>query len=57
MRSDDLYSLPQGLPIPVDDGAARHLVGKSLPAVTLPATNGGPVRLDALGPGWTVLYC
>jgi peroxiredoxin len=33
------------------------LVGKTLPPVTLPATAGPPVRLDALGPGWTVLYC
>lgn len=57
MIRDDLYSLPAGLPVPVDDGAARHLAGRLLPAATLPATVGPPVRLDALGPGWTVLYC
>jgi peroxiredoxin len=57
VRTDDLYTVPPWVPVPVDDGAARHLVGQSLPAVTLPATAGPPVRLDALGSGWTVLYC
>jgi peroxiredoxin len=57
VRSDDLYTVPPWVPIPVDDGAARHLVGQDLPPLTLPATAGPPVRLDALGPGWTVLYC
>jgi len=56
-RKDDLHTLPTGLPVPVDDGAARHLVGRSLPAVELPSTGGQHVRLDASGPGWTVLYC
>jgi peroxiredoxin len=56
-RSDDLYALPPGLPVPVDDGAARHLVGRSMPAVMLPSTTGPAVRLDALGDGWAVLYC
>jgi len=53
----DLYTLPAGLPVPVDDGAARHLPGRRMPAVMLPATSGPPVHLDALGPGWSVLYC
>jgi len=57
VRRDDLYTIPPGIPVPIDDGAARHLAGMALPAVTLPATAGPPVRLDALGPGWTVLYC
>lgn len=55
-RSDDLYSLPPDLPVPVDDGAADHLRGARLPAVALPATSGGPVDLSALT-GRTVLYC
>jgi peroxiredoxin len=57
MRSDDLYTVPAWVPIPVDDGAASHLIGRHLPPITLPATAGPPVRLDALGPDWTVLYC
>jgi peroxiredoxin len=51
-----MTSLPPGLPVPADDGAADHLVGADLPALTLVATSGEPVRLDALGPGRTVLY-
>jgi peroxiredoxin/DNA-binding transcriptional MerR regulator len=52
----DLTQLPDGLPVPRDDGAAAHLAGLRLPPVTLPATDGSTVRLDALGDGRTVLY-
>ncbi len=52
----DPTALPPDLPEPVDDGAARHLRGLPLPAVELAATDGSRVRLDALGPGRTVLY-
>ena len=55
-RSDDLYSLPQDLPVPVDDGACDHLPGLALPSLPLPATSGGTVDL-ALLPGRTVVYC
>jgi peroxiredoxin len=57
MARDDLYTLPADLPVPVDDGAALHLPGQPLPALTLPSTAGRRVQLDALGSGWTVLYC
>ncbi len=57
MPRDDLYSLPPDLPVPVDDGAAAHLVGMDLPAISLPSTRGRLVPLNQLGPGWTVLYC
>ena len=57
MTRDDLYSLPPNLPVPTDDGAARHLPGRRMPGVTLQSTAGRAVRLDALGTGWTVLYC
>jgi peroxiredoxin/DNA-binding transcriptional MerR regulator len=52
----DLTCLPDGLPVPRDDGAAAHLAGLRLPLVTLPSTDGSTVRLDALGDGRTVLY-
>jgi hypothetical protein len=32
--------LPLDLPVPQDDGGARHLPGTSLPDLTLPATGG-----------------
>jgi peroxiredoxin len=43
------------LPVPVDDGAARHLAGLRLPSVPLPATDGSMVDLSAL-PGRVVVY-
>lgn len=49
--------LPPDLPAPIDDGAADHLPGRSVPALTLPATDGVAVRLDQLGAGRTVIYC
>jgi peroxiredoxin len=52
-----MYSLPADLPVPVDDGAARHLPGRRVPALALPSTAGRLVQLYALGSGWTVLFC
>ncbi len=52
----DYMSLPSDLPAPEDDGAADHLVGLEVPAITLTGTGGGQVALDDLGPGRTVLY-
>ncbi len=43
--------LPDDLPVPVDDGAADHLVGMSVPAIALPATTGGSVDLHHRGLG------
>jgi peroxiredoxin len=43
------------LPEPEDDGAARHLPGKRMAPVPLPATNGETVDLSAL-PGRLVVY-
>jgi peroxiredoxin len=47
--------LPEDLPVPVDDGAARHLTGLALPNVELPATDGSAVDLSRLA-GRTVVY-
>ena len=54
--TDDYLSLPDGLPVPGDDGAADHLPGTALPHLALPTTAGGTVRLDAPGAGRTVIY-
>ena len=56
MDPPDLLRLPEDLPVPVDDGAASHLPGRAMPALSLPATDGGQVALDALGSGRTVVY-
>src|SRR6267143_1730645 len=57
MRTDDVYQLPADLPVPVDDGAARHLTGAALPPVALPSTSGGLVTLDDAAVALTVVYC
>lgn len=49
------YPLPEGLVAPVDDGAADHLPGLSIPDVALPSTGGVDVNLAML-PGRTVVY-
>jgi peroxiredoxin len=43
--STDFSNLPEGLPVPVDDGAADHLPGSEVPAVALPSTLGGELDL------------
>jgi peroxiredoxin len=47
--------LPPGIPVPQDDGAARHLDGAPLPDIALPATTGASVNLSRLA-GRTVVY-
>src|SRR5215470_10714658 len=56
MDAPDLLRLPGGLPAPADDGAASHLPGRAMPALSLPATDGRRVALDGLGSGRTVIY-
>jgi peroxiredoxin len=55
-RSDDLYELPSGLPVPEDDGACAHLTRMRLPSVQLRATGGGLVDISSLA-GRAVVYC
>ena len=47
--------LPENLPVPRDDGAARHLSGMKLPDLALPATGGPTINLARLK-GRTVVY-
>ena len=47
--------LPPDIPIPQDDGRARHLTGSPWPDLALPATSGGAVNLSKLT-GRTVVY-
>ena len=53
--SKDLLSVPADLPVPQDDGAARHLPGMAVADVPLPATDGSQVRLARFA-GRTVVY-
>jgi peroxiredoxin len=52
----DPYVLPADLPAPVDDGAADHLEGTTLPALALPSTSGGEVNVREAARGTLVLY-
>jgi peroxiredoxin len=47
--------LPPDIPVPQDDGAARHLTGVRLPSLALAATDGSNVDLSKLS-GRTVVY-
>lgn len=56
--SRDPQSLPADLPVPADDGGADHLTGAAMPLLSLPATTGGQIRVDAVPEGMSrlVLY-
>jgi peroxiredoxin len=47
--------LPTELPVPQDDGAARHLTGMKMPSISLPGTDNARVDLSKLR-GRSVLY-
>jgi peroxiredoxin len=55
----DFTALPEGLPVPQDDGAADHLPGTPMPSLVLRASDGRSVDLAGLasaGNGRTILY-
>jgi len=47
--------LPPNIPVPQDDGAAKHLPSTTLPDLSLPATDGAQINLSKLK-GRTVVY-
>ena len=55
-RTDNIYSLPDNLPVPEDDGACDHLLYKKIPSINLSATNGNTVNLANIGKT-TVVFC
>ena len=55
MAVRDIMQLPTDLPVPVDDGATRHLPGRAVPDLALTATDGSSVNLSRLR-GRTVVY-
>src|SRR5688572_14710362 len=55
-RSDNLYQLPVDLPVPIDDGAARHLPGLRIPSLVLQSTSGRKINLSELN-SRTIVYC
>jgi peroxiredoxin len=53
---DDFTSLPAGLPVPEDDGAADHLPGLAVPSLPMPSTTGDAADLAELAAGLLVAY-
>jgi peroxiredoxin len=51
------FPLPANLPVPVDDGAARHLRGMRVPNILLRSTSGRHVDLSDAGAVRAVAYC
>lgn len=56
LRNDNLYELPQNLPVPVDDGETNHLLRLQLPSIPLMSTAGILVDLASIS-GMIVVYC
>ena len=52
----NLYELPKNLPVPVDDGACKHLPGMRIPKVRLCSTGGRSVNLAEVCHGPCVLF-
>ncbi len=56
-RKDDIYQLPPNLPVPVDDGACKHLPGLAVPSIALRSTGNRLVDLSKAAAPRTVVYC
>jgi peroxiredoxin len=55
-NADHVYTLPDDLPVPEDDGEADHLLNAVVPALKLRSTRGEEVDIGQLT-GRTVLFC
>lgn len=55
MKNNDFNRLPEGLPVPIDDGLAAHLEGVDLPDIAFKSTNGSLVSLRT-NTGRQVIY-
>ncbi len=53
---DDFLRLPEGLPVPADDGACDHLPGLHLPSISLPSTLGVSVNVADASRGLAVFF-
>lgn len=55
-NADHVYTLPDDLPVPEDDGDADHLHNAVVPSLKLRSTMGEEVDIGEL-PGRTILFC
>jgi peroxiredoxin len=56
LADDDPYELPEGMPVPDDDGACDHLVGLPVPSIALRSTRGRSVDVGKVSARPTVFY-
>ena len=56
MEQQTNLDLPPNLPVPKDDGGARHLKGMALPDLELPSTSNRRVNLSKISAPRIVLY-
>ena len=49
--------LPEGLPVPEDDGAGDKLLGMTMPNISLPCTSGGDINFTSINPSRYIIYC
>ncbi len=54
-QHSDMYTLPDDLPVPTDDGACDHLAGIVLPSIPLSSTDGETIDLSSWR-GRSVVY-
>jgi peroxiredoxin len=53
---DVIFSMPQDVSAPLDDGACRHLKNMKMPKVSLWSTDDQQINLSLLS-GWNVIFC
>jgi peroxiredoxin len=51
-----MFEVSGSLPVPVDDGAADHLLGGEVPSLSLPSTLGGQLELAEAARALLVVY-
>src|SRR5438093_4006926 len=56
-QQPNLNALPPNLPVPKDDGAARHLAAMAMPDLALPSTANRLVNLSKIAAPRIVVYC
>lgn len=53
---NSLDSIPEDLPIPLNDDACQHLESLYIPDIPLNSTANQVINLSKL-PGWTIVFC
>ena len=52
----DLTKIPENLPRPTDDGSCDHLLGMTIPSMTLPSTKRDSTDIRKISEGFVILY-